>query len=769
MTNSDQSITVNGITITQSIAATFAPIICTHKTERYKSCDISYLLQGANWVQVGSNSDGAPDWSDPGTPLPGTPTPNGIGQLPNGGSNVKININPNQFGGQADANGNWNAPMYVCPQVPSDASFVDLNYIFLYAYNGPQSVRLYALGVIDCSTPHFAEHQGDVESITVRVKPDFSSVIFVRFEAHGGSTYYLPETVKFDDSGKRPYVGCALNSHASYNIAGQSSMFTAVLDSWGEDDIGVNVVEIVDFIDPNGPQWNLTDPSQFILVGLQNGVAVNNQLWAQFQGRLGGYQTNSLGYITGANGDLSPADQITAESVAAIAVVANLIPEENLTNYGPGGLAVRGIIVVDQPTPATQTSVVLRPSQRPYLALTVDPTNLEGTPIVAPYTTGNSNQIWNQITYGNLYMLVNELSGMAISGPNDNALTAQVSQLTMNASDFWDQSGEAIRPHRNTNMNLNVAAMNNIPQADAKICVWQWGGGKPNETWRVDTNGSFPWPPASVSLLVKTSQRPLYLTTDGSGGVTVEPFSGNFNQQWFQIDYGCGYVLVSGQSNQAICGASDRSAVTLVQVGYGGDSALWNTSDDGAIRTQRDWKMNLNVFAGNNVPQAGATVGIWDWGHGNPNETWSLNAWSNPPQSQLVAVKCQNDDLALSANADGSGLTVSNYNSGSVSSGQIWILSNQENGYMTFQHQLSGLYLVSPWPNDNAGVWLGGGGNLSDSYLWNQSGAAIRVFRNTNQNLNVASSTNQPASGDSICTWKWGGGKNNEIWSIVSV
>ena len=34
-------------------------------------------------------------------------------------------------------------------------------------------------------------------------------------------------------------------------------------------------------------------------------------------------------------------------------------------------------------------------------------------------------------------------------------------------------------------------------------------------------------------------------------------------------------------------------------------------------------------------------------------------------------------------------------------------------------------------------------------------------------NLNVASNSNQPAAGGSVCVWGWGGGKPNELWSFV--
>lgn len=235
--------------------------------------------------------------------------------------------------------------MNVCPQVPADRSYVDLTYIFLYCYNGAQCAQLLAPVRASCVVPSYAEHEGDIESITVRVDPELNAVRAVRYEQHGSSTRYAPEGVRFDAGGRRPYVGCALNSHASYNLAGRSGTYAVSLVKLGPAGL---VVGIVDFVQTDGPQWN---PSGFILVGIENGSPLGSETWAGFAGRLGGFRTNGLGSVTGADGPLSAAQRFWATAVAKVASLAGVIPAEDLTGIGPTGLYGRPFMDVGRPSP----------------------------------------------------------------------------------------------------------------------------------------------------------------------------------------------------------------------------------------------------------------------------------------------------------------------------------------------------------------------------------------------------------------------------------
>src|SRR5207248_1582076 len=104
-----------------------------------------------------------------------------------------IEIPPSAWNGMAPtADYRIPAPMYVAPQVAAD--YVDLNYIFLFAFNGSQIVQWngeYA------TLPTFAEHQGDIEGVTVRVSRDLGTVQHVAYEAHGTKTLFPPNEVDF--------------------------------------------------------------------------------------------------------------------------------------------------------------------------------------------------------------------------------------------------------------------------------------------------------------------------------------------------------------------------------------------------------------------------------------------------------------------------------------------------------------------------------------------------------------------------------------------
>src|SRR5580658_5252766 len=102
----------------------------------------------------------------------------------------------------------------------------------------------------DLHPQHFAEHQGDVEGMTVRVTPDFSAVVQVRYEAHGDSTYYQPADVAFVNG--HPLARLGLDSHASYNGVGKNDNDWITLASYSAAGLGANFVDI---ITKAGPMW----------------------------------------------------------------------------------------------------------------------------------------------------------------------------------------------------------------------------------------------------------------------------------------------------------------------------------------------------------------------------------------------------------------------------------------------------------------------------------------------------------------------------------
>lgn len=107
------------------------------------------------------------------------------------------------------------APMYVTVKIPTDASFVDIRYSFLFAFNGSQCMRAKLAPAFNFILLTFAGHQGDWEGITVRILPDLATPVTVTTEAHGNDTVWRPEEVEWTKE-THVRICSALNSHASY-------------------------------------------------------------------------------------------------------------------------------------------------------------------------------------------------------------------------------------------------------------------------------------------------------------------------------------------------------------------------------------------------------------------------------------------------------------------------------------------------------------------------------------------------------------------------
>lgn len=335
-------LTIRGMNITMEQVVKFAPIVSLHTYESYLPCSIEYLLGGAKLVD------------DSGEKLPlANPTQQDL--YDNAGSNFRVLIDPSRLGGEPlDAGLAVSAPMYVAVQVPADKSYVDLTFIFLFAYNGAQCTRVdVPFASFNCIVQHFAEHQGDIEGMTIRVKPDFSAVMQVRYEAHGNSAYYQPGDVAFMNGHALARLG--LDSHASYNGVGKNDNDWITLASYSAVGLGA---DFVDIITKNGPVWTPFDVDgsgqavpngKLLFVGLDDqGEPVNSELWAKFSGRMGSQQSNSYGDVVGIGSSLTTAQHGYASTLAQAVVAISLVPEDDKTGNGPGGLGGRDYIHINQ-------------------------------------------------------------------------------------------------------------------------------------------------------------------------------------------------------------------------------------------------------------------------------------------------------------------------------------------------------------------------------------------------------------------------------------
>jgi hypothetical protein len=244
-----------------------------------------------------------------------------------------IEINPSQYPGQPLST----APLYYAVQELGDK--VRITYLFLYSYQGGQTVRAKRLiRPFDCMLFDLGTHQGDLErfSIFLQKRSDGSYHPYrVTFEAHGHPTDYDLNKVQWEED-THAIVYVALNDHATrnQNPSTSNTIYDVVVPGF---------VAIGDYIG-DGFTWRPhNDGTTFALVGLDSsGRPVDDQLWSLFAGQMGHAETNELRRVTYFDGKpLSFMDRIFVDIVYAGAKLLNKIPAANLLGNGPNGPEVR--------------------------------------------------------------------------------------------------------------------------------------------------------------------------------------------------------------------------------------------------------------------------------------------------------------------------------------------------------------------------------------------------------------------------------------------
>lgn len=317
--------------------ARVAPVVLFHPEEPYLPCSVEYLLA------QGTLLDGA------GAAIKDNPTQEDLADHAQDGSRVVIN--PSQYTGEAvDEHGRVRAPMYVSAQVGPGASFVDLHYIFLFAYNGPQTTRVRVpRKSFNCVLPHFAEHEGDIEGVTVRVTPDLSRILHVQVAGHGKPTRIMPNELALD--GTHPIIRCAYNSHATYNGNDRAPVEWVVTTPYAALGFGVEFIDLTADIGPRWAPFTVDDHGhthangQLVFVGLDEaGKPLGNQPWASFRGKLGAHWTNDYTRAEGVGSSrLTPAQQMYTDALANT-VVATGAAKSRADSDGTDGLGVRDFI-----------------------------------------------------------------------------------------------------------------------------------------------------------------------------------------------------------------------------------------------------------------------------------------------------------------------------------------------------------------------------------------------------------------------------------------
>ena len=288
-------------------ARTFAPVLLLYPQEPQPPRSIEALLQGASLVDGhrGHSLVAAPGQAD---------------LLRHRGPQVHIRPSAQALAPQpVPAGAHLDAPMYVAVQRPARGDFIDLTYVFLFAFQEAQVFRfVVAQRGFFASVPHFGEHEGDLESLTVRLSADRQRILRVRLEAHGLSTWWEPEHLTLE-AGTHVLVRAAHHSHALYNHTGRPVRDLVVLQPlrrWG---VGV---EAVDLIAGDGARWSVDAPNQLRRIGLDaQGQPLGPELWAAFAGRLGEDRHNHRSDVQSVgDAPLSRIQRAIADRVAAAAV-----------------------------------------------------------------------------------------------------------------------------------------------------------------------------------------------------------------------------------------------------------------------------------------------------------------------------------------------------------------------------------------------------------------------------------------------------------------
>jgi hypothetical protein len=332
----------NKVTVTLQDVARFAPQVRLHPQEPYLPCSMDYLMQHSTLVDGRRQVVKA--------------SPQACDLYYHREGHYALDISVEAFGGQPLQQNRVRAPMYTAVRVPADGTYVDVTYIFLFAYNGPQVARVSAPGLrYSCVVPHFAEHQGDLECITVRLTPDCKKLLALRYEQHGVSQWLAPDAVEF--AAGHPVVRCALHSHASYTGRGTVS---AGCDAQGRAEsyypkasckaLGTGV-ELVDMVSDGGPQWqpyaqdsagHTTPNGQLLLLDRQaDGTPHNGQMWSAFAGRLGVERRNTLTPVRGIGRTLSRTESLVGNALAHAAQRTGRLRPYHVA-HGTPGFANRG-------------------------------------------------------------------------------------------------------------------------------------------------------------------------------------------------------------------------------------------------------------------------------------------------------------------------------------------------------------------------------------------------------------------------------------------
>lgn len=157
------------------------PKLIFHPCEQHFPCSIEHLLQGSTLKRRVQDRFEAVS-----AEVSAEDLGNYVGQ------DYYVDISPTQLAGCCPVNQSITAPVYVA-MVEVEDTFIDIYYIFLYAFQGSATFRCWPPGKhFNVITHEFGRHHGDVEHCIVRTDLAFSKVVCVGYETHDKLAWFLP-------------------------------------------------------------------------------------------------------------------------------------------------------------------------------------------------------------------------------------------------------------------------------------------------------------------------------------------------------------------------------------------------------------------------------------------------------------------------------------------------------------------------------------------------------------------------------------------------
>ena len=378
-TGATSSFLINGRVYTNAQVAQFAPIAFYHPAEHYFPLSIHSLTAASALLELNLT---LPNPYVPILPV-GQVTPATLGMPAyrvvsddNASGSYFLNVSADAYPGtplNTDGTVSAQVPMYFSVQQltpdtvrhASNANDLVINFFFLYAHNGAQTIRYTVLDDTRLAIAHsLAMHQGDIETLLVVVDADMTAVRCVGGSAHGKTNFGSGQALL----GMRPLVYVSLEGHALYTGTDVSFNPSAGYTGFTSLDAPVSVgdalaIDVIDLYGVGGARWAPTVASlHHIGLDAQGGSLHHSDSWVQFNGRLG------FNYVTDVNtceylqclGQCGPYHTLVNAGFQALA--CDVVPAEARSSNGPESFGrkdtapptVADVGNVELPTPGSQ-------------------------------------------------------------------------------------------------------------------------------------------------------------------------------------------------------------------------------------------------------------------------------------------------------------------------------------------------------------------------------------------------------------------------------